>query len=386
MGGESPQTPQRGESAAYFYIGDPGPQTPVVLHRFRARDRHGKVVHISPTAVFVEACLSLAVAAGQKLITIDTKHPECHGFGELPGAFVESRLAPAPLLSALLKAQRLACEVPCIESQAAWAARVEATLAPLVSLVLWAFGPCYRRHTRAAVLRGSCFAAWPVCLVFCLRRRWRARHGIDSVRGAIKSLEPELGRFLEDWEDRSRRLSAFETPSLDELVFRAHALPLLDVPEELCPLAPEMQRWLRGCTEAIGARLEIARSQETSSAPLRWASAEEVVEISEESSTRIPKLLLDRASEARGVASAGPPVMEVTEMKQVWQNVSGGFKTAWTTFWRAETCDAEDGIASQPLSASQVRGNWIFAACVLSTTLGFVAVSLRSSQPAERSG
>eukprot|EP00439_Symbiodinium_sp_Y106_P075693 s448_g15.t1 len=78
--------------------------------------------------------------------------------------------------------------------------------------------------------------------------------------------------------------------------------------------------------------------------------------------------------------------MEVTEMKQMWMNVSGGFKTAWTSFWRAETVDVEDGIASQPLSASQVRGNWIFAACVLSTTLGFVAVSLRSSQPAERSG
>ncbi|CAE7239920.1 unnamed protein product [Symbiodinium sp. CCMP2592] len=375
MGGDSPQTPQRGESAAYFYIGDPGPQTPVVLHRFRPRDRHGKAVHVSPAAVFVEACLSLAVAAGQKLITIDTKLPECHCFGEFPGAFVEGRLAPAPLLFALLKAQRLACEVPCIGSQAAWAARVEATLAPLVSLVLWAFGPCYRRHTRAAVLRGSCLAAWPVSLIFCLRRRWRARQGIDSVRGAIKSLEPELRRFLEDWEDRSRRLSASEAPSLDELAFR-----------ELCPLAPELQQWLRGSTEAIGARLEIARSQETSSAPLRWASTEEVVECSEESSTRIPKLLLDRASEARGVASAGPSVMEVTEMKQMWMNVSGGFKTAWTTFWRAETVDVEDGIASQPLSASQVRGNWIFAACVLSTTLGFVAVSLRSSQPVERSG
>ncbi|CAE7740778.1 unnamed protein product, partial [Symbiodinium sp. CCMP2456] len=118
------------------------------------------------------------------------------------------------------------------------------------------------------------FAAWPVSVIFCLRRRWQARHGIDSVRGAIKSLEPELGRFLEDWEDRSRRLSASEAPSLDELMFRAHALPLLGVPEELCPLAPALQQWLRGCTEAIGARLEMARSQETSSAPLRWASAE----------------------------------------------------------------------------------------------------------------
>ncbi|CAE7243360.1 unnamed protein product [Symbiodinium natans] len=230
-------------------------------------------------------------------------------------------------------------------------------------------------------------AAWPVSLVFCLQKRWRARRGISSVRAAIKQLEPELSRFLEDWEDRSRRLAAFDVPSLDELAFFAHARPLVGLSEDLCPLAPELHQWLKGCTEAIGARLELARSDDTTAAPIRWASAEEVVEQSEADGAQLPKLLLHRASEAQGLATATAVTpLEVTELPQMFVGARARLGAAWATFWRPEPVNAEDGVTTQPLSASQVRGNWIFAACVLSTTLGFMAVSIRSSRKAAEGG
>mmetsp|Transcript_52042 Transcript_52042/g.116817 ORF Transcript_52042/g.116817 Transcript_52042/m.116817 type:complete len:384 (+) Transcript_52042:62-1213(+) len=381
------ESPHRNESATYFYIGDDAPKTPVVLHCFRAKGPQ-REVPISPGGIFAEACLRLAAAAGQKLITVEARHPETHCFGELPGAFVQSRRASAPLLLALLKAQRLACEVPAADYQAAWAARAEASLAPLVSLALWAFGPCYRQHTRAAVLRGSCTAAWPMSLAFCLRKRWRARAlAVGGTRSAIKDLEPELCRFLAAWKERAERLSDCEVPTLDELIFWAHGLPLIEIPEALSPVAPEIRQQLRAFVEAIDVRLKRAQKMSVAAAPLRWASAEEAEELLESSYPTLPKPLLASVTEVNGVARMPGGHLEVTALPQIWTTFAqglGALREGLRETLREGSRDGDD-MPMNKLSKSQVQGNWIFAACVLSTTVGFVAWSLRSMKAASSS-
>ncbi|CAJ1443510.1 unnamed protein product [Effrenium voratum] len=120
----------------------------VVLHCWRGRVR-GEEVPLKPTLVFAEACLSLAE---QKVVVVESPLPETHFFGELPGAFIGNRPAPARVLWNMLRAQRLSCEGADVAREAAWAMRAEAALGPVVSLVLWGFGPCFRRipgHTGA---------------------------------------------------------------------------------------------------------------------------------------------------------------------------------------------------------------------------------------------
>lgn len=241
--GAVPSTP----STQHFYIGDEKVAPPVVVHCFRARDVAGAEVPLMPDLVFTQLCLGLVAAAeASTSVFVDASSPHVAAFSELPAGFVDSQLASRAELVHLLHQQRLSAARAddtlgslAAAKEEAWAARVEATLAPCVDFCLWAHGPCYRRHTRPAVRRGAAVMAWPLAWHFCASQRATARLQLQLRFGGDRLTTSRL--LVEEVQELLNAIEA-QKPCrklpwipLWELMLLAHACPLLAVPKDLLP-------------------------------------------------------------------------------------------------------------------------------------------------------
>lgn len=342
--GSPPSVGKTSSVATYFYIGDGGAKSPVVLHCFHAK-KGQREVPLKPALVFAEACLGLIQRAGQRVITVTSPLPETHFFGELPGAFVENRPASSRALWSLLRAQR--CAEASNSQEMAWACRAEAVLGPFTFLALWGFGPCYRQHSRRAILQGTCLAAWPVALLHCWRLRQRARRAASragGARAALREGQEALRRFLDEWQSFRSREENTEGISLDELTTLAFVRCLAAIPEALLPIEWELQLRVRQLAEALQGRLRKAWCNvDEDAAVLRWTEA------SEEPGAAVP-------SKAEGGATTHVhgrnPISGIVHFLQ-------DFLKEWPS------PKDEDAASSQPLSTTQKRGNLIFAAWLL---------------------
>jgi len=336
-------------------------------------------VPLSPGLAFVEACLSLHTSAGGlEPVLVESSLPEVGRlFGELPGAFIDSRPVQLRQLLVLLRTQRLAAKQANSACEEAWSARVEAALAPIVDLVLWAYGPCYRRHSRPAVLRGSCMAGWPLALFFCWKRRRRSRASCNGlgVKAVLLKLEEGLSELLDAWEKRrhSRRRDELE-PWLDELTFLAYAKQLLSVPQELMPLSARTSSRLGLQLDAVAARCSASTRRRPA---LSWDGLGE--EPFEEEDVLTEKLQKQPSSRRRG--SSGVARIYSDSVSWVrFSAVGNSFRWPWTQGAATDDEDAGAEPVSPSVASSQRRGNAVFAAWLLASTLAFAALGFRSRQ------
>ena len=345
--------------ATYFYIGDGGVNAPVVLHRFRA-GRPQKEVPVKPTLVFVEACLALAERSGQRVMTIESPLPESYFFGELPGAFVENKPASARVLWSLLRAQR--CAEASNSLEVAWASRVEAVLGPFTFLALWGFGPCYRQHTRKAILQGTCLAAWPVALSHCWRLRHRAHTG-GHGREALQRRVEELRRFLDEWQEFRKTFDeSCGDISLDDLTALAYLRCLAAIPEELLPIELSLQKRLRDLTQVLENRYAAAQFSDGAVAPLRWSEAHEEGDRSRSASKTVEV--------TKGTPQSGNFINGILSF----------FLNDFVKDW--DSPNDEDAEA-QPLSPTLKRGNLVFVTWLLGSSALYAVAAIVFKQRTE---
>eukprot|EP00931_Biecheleriopsis_adriatica_P089954 TRINITY_DN64007_c0_g1_i1.p1 TRINITY_DN64007_c0_g1~~TRINITY_DN64007_c0_g1_i1.p1 ORF type:complete len:407 (+),score=83.73 TRINITY_DN64007_c0_g1_i1:37-1257(+) len=402
------------KSTKFFFIGDEEvgsprqanlaawpsemPATPVVLHCFRARDGSGAEVPLNPDLVFAEACLGFYASGGHQVEIVENPLPEASFFGELPGGFVDSRPVPARLLVQLLRAQRLSStaaddgtgiedKLACEE---AWAARVEATLAPLVELVLWGHGPCYRRHARPSVLRGTCPAGLPMALLSCWRRRRRTRaaYGPSGVKAALAQKAQETQALLDVMVSRQEESSSrFNTPRLDELIFLAYARPLLAIPEALLPFSSTLRTSLQSQAERISARLA-GMPASSPTTPLRWSGcgdeqAQDAVDGTKALDAEFDDKLFGLPSSDHGLSRVKGREAKPVKLSQMWSAISVALSWPLGASTSQQDEAAEGDHQYPAMAANQRRGNIIFGVWILSSSAAFVAWSLRSSRRSE---
>eukprot|EP00930_Biecheleria_cincta_P050147 TRINITY_DN35326_c0_g1_i1.p1 TRINITY_DN35326_c0_g1~~TRINITY_DN35326_c0_g1_i1.p1 ORF type:complete len:440 (+),score=81.55 TRINITY_DN35326_c0_g1_i1:133-1320(+) len=372
--------------------------SPVVLHCFRARNSRDQEVPVSAELVFAEACLGLyAACGGTEPIVVESPLPYVTMFGELPGAFIDCRPVPARLLVHLLRAQRLAAATAAavdgpegatreIASEEAWAARVEACLAPALELTLWAYGPCYRRHTRSAVLQGACLAGWPWALASCWQRRRRARSscGNKGTKACLEEQGQELEKLLDALEERSACLCGASTSSLrlDELILLAYGKPLMAVPEDLLPFSPALLARFKPLVQAAAGRLDESTAPRTprlGRQPVRprWDGWE--CERADGPDAKRPWKNLLTHGAALGVSRSFDPAEHVVGTPQVAKNILRVLRWPWLSGGGTPAEDDADPILESPLTARrQRRDNAIFAVWMICSTTALFAYSLHS--------